>query len=151
MARAARISVRFNCFSSPIDGAGFRRNTRLLKGARDLEIGYDQPNGLKGIAMALDRLDHITVRCSDLARSRTFYVAALGFEDGDRPPFNFPGAWLYVAGRPVVHLVGGPHDGTKGTGTFDHVAFAANDLEGTRRRLEQAKIASRETKVPGRP
>ena len=101
--------------------------------------------------MALDRLDHVTVRCHDLARSRAFYAAALGLEDGDRPPFNFPGAWLYVGDRPVVHLVGGPHDGTRGTGTFDHVAFAATDLEGTRRRLQQAGIDFRETKVPGRP
>jgi len=101
--------------------------------------------------MALDRLDHVTVRCSDLERSRAFYTTALGLEDGDRPPFSFPGAWLYVDARPVVHLIGGSHDGAKGTGTFDHVAFAATDLEGTRNRLKRAGIDFRETKVPGRP
>src|SRR5258707_906828 len=101
--------------------------------------------------MPLARLDHVTVLCSDLERSRAFYASALGLEDGDRPPFNFPGAWLYVGGRPVVHLVGGRNEGTKGTGSFDHVAFAATDLEGTRRRLQQAGVDFRETKVPGRP
>jgi catechol 2,3-dioxygenase-like lactoylglutathione lyase family enzyme len=101
--------------------------------------------------MPLSRLDHVTVMCSDLAQSRAFYTSALGLEDGDRPPFDFPGAWLYVGERPVVHLVGGRNEGTKGTGSFDHVAFAATDLDGTRRRLQQAGADFRETKVPGRP
>ncbi len=101
--------------------------------------------------MALSRLDHVTVLCSDLERSRRFYASALGLVDGDRPPFNFPGAWLYVGDRPVVHLVGGRNEDTKGTGSFDHVAFAATDLEGIRQRLKAAEVDYRETKVPGRP
>jgi catechol 2,3-dioxygenase-like lactoylglutathione lyase family enzyme len=101
--------------------------------------------------VALSRLDHVTVLCSDLERSRRFYAAALGLVDGDRPPFDFPGAWLYVGDRPVVHLVGGRNEGIKGTGSFDHVAFAATDLERTRRRLSEAGVEYRETKVPGRP
>ena len=101
--------------------------------------------------MPLARLDHVTVLCSDLARSRAFYAEALGLVDGDRPPFNFPGAWLWLDGHPVVHLVGGRNPGTTETGSIDHVAFAASDLEATRARLERAGIAYRETKVPGRP
>jgi catechol 2,3-dioxygenase-like lactoylglutathione lyase family enzyme len=103
------------------------------------------------MAMALSRLDHVTVLCRDLARSRAFYSAALGLVDGNRPPFDFPGAWLYVGERPVVHLIGGRKDVPKGTGSFDHVAFAATDLEGTRQRLKDAGVDFRETKVPGRP
>jgi catechol 2,3-dioxygenase-like lactoylglutathione lyase family enzyme len=101
--------------------------------------------------MPLSRLDHVTVLCSDLARSRAFYAKALGLADGERPPFDFPGAWLYVGERPVVHLIGGRNEGTKGTGSFDHVAFAATDLEGTRKRLKEARVDFREAKVPGRP
>jgi catechol 2,3-dioxygenase-like lactoylglutathione lyase family enzyme len=101
--------------------------------------------------MPLARLDHVTILCSDLARSRAFYAEALGLIDGDRPPFDFPGAWLWLDGHPVVHLVGGRNPGTKGTGSFDHVAFAASDIEATRARLDRAGIAYRETKVPGRP
>lgn len=101
--------------------------------------------------MALSRLDHVTILCGDLARSRAFYARALGLVDGDRPPFDFPGAWLWLDGRAVVHLVGGRNDGIEGTGSFDHVAFAGTDLEGTRARLAKAGISFREKAVPGRP
>jgi catechol 2,3-dioxygenase-like lactoylglutathione lyase family enzyme len=101
--------------------------------------------------MPLDRLDHVTVLCSDVERSRAFYCEVLGMADGDRPPFNFPGAWLYVEGRPVVHLVGGRNKGELSTtGSVDHVAFTARDLDAMRSRLEALKISFREVKVPGR-
>jgi catechol 2,3-dioxygenase-like lactoylglutathione lyase family enzyme len=89
--------------------------------------------------------------CSDLARSRAFYSEALGLTDGERPPFGFPGAWLWLDGHPVVHLVGGGDQDTKKTGNFDHVAFAATDLEATRQRLIGSGIPFRENAVPGRP
>jgi|SRR5579871_2004847 len=102
--------------------------------------------------MALSRLDHVTILCSDLERSRAFYRDALGLTDGDRPPFDFPGAWLYVGERPVIHLVGGRNRGemTKG-GAVDHVAFAAQDAASLRARLDRLGIAFEERRVPGRP
>ncbi len=48
-------------------------------------------------------LDHINIRCRDLAATRDFLVAVLGLEDGFRPPFDFPGNWLYLDGRPIIH------------------------------------------------
>jgi catechol 2,3-dioxygenase-like lactoylglutathione lyase family enzyme len=102
--------------------------------------------------MPLARLDHITVLCSDLARSRAFYSQVLGIHDGDRPDFNFPGAWLYLEGRAVVHLVGGNNDGSKkATGSIDHIAFEAQDLAGTRQRFTDTGIPFTERGVPGRP
>jgi catechol 2,3-dioxygenase-like lactoylglutathione lyase family enzyme len=101
--------------------------------------------------MPLARIDHVTILCSDLAKSRAFYAEALGLVDGDRPPFNFPGAWLWLGDRAVVHLVGGRNKGTTETGSFDHFAFAATDLEATRARLTKAGIPFREASVPGRP
>ena len=101
--------------------------------------------------MALLRLDHVTILCRDLARSRAFYAEALGLIDGDRPPFDFLGAWLWLDGRAVVHLVGGRNRGTTETGSFDHVAFAASGLEATRARLAKSGIPFREAAVPGLP
>jgi catechol 2,3-dioxygenase-like lactoylglutathione lyase family enzyme len=97
--------------------------------------------------MALQGLDHITVNCVDLSRSRAFYVAVLGMEDGKRPPFPFPGAWLYAGGRPVIHLVGDAPSGID-TGSLDHVAFEAQDFAGTRKRFQDLKIAFEEAVVP---
>lgn len=102
--------------------------------------------------MPLTRLDHVTVLCADLERSRAFYRDVLGMAEGDRPPFDFPGAWLYVGERPVVHLVGGRNEaGIRTTGSFDHVAFDARDLAGTLRRLREMNVPHRERQVPGRP
>jgi len=98
--------------------------------------------------MALQGLDHVTVNCADLARSRAFYADVLGMEDGHRPPFPFPGAWLYLGGRPVVHLVGDAMSGT-GTGSLDHVAFAAQDFVGVKSRFEGLAIPFGENLVPG--
>ena len=101
--------------------------------------------------MPLSRIDHVTILASDLERSRAFYAEVLGLVDGQRPAFAFPGAWLWLGDRAVVHLVGGRDPGTRATGAFDHVAFAASDLEDTRARLQKAGVAFRETKVPGLP
>src|SRR5580692_10265797 len=102
--------------------------------------------------MALTRLDHFTILCADLARSRTFYSDVLGMVDGDRPPFDFPGAWLYVGDRPVVHLVGDRNkDGITTTGSFDHYAFDAKDLIGMCKRLKESGVKFEERAVPGRP
>jgi catechol 2,3-dioxygenase-like lactoylglutathione lyase family enzyme len=99
--------------------------------------------------MALRGLDHVTVRCMDIERSRAFYAEALGLRDGERPAVNIPGAWLYLGDRPVVHLFGGRQDdGAKTTGGFDHVAFDADDLPGVRARLERLGVPFRESGIP---
>ena len=83
----------------------------------------------------------------------------LGLENGDRPPLGFPGYWLYSGGVPTVHLLGPrkPREGivVRGTekkfddtGRFDHIAFAATDLPGVRKRLESKKVKFREQVVP---
>ncbi len=113
--------------------------------------------------MALTGLDHCAIRTGDLAATRDFYVDVLGLEDGDRPPFAFPGHWLYIGGRPVVHLIGLDKDGSRGlvdymgedrnqaltgTGAVDHLAFTAGDLDGMRRNLKKLGVDTREREVP---
>jgi catechol 2,3-dioxygenase-like lactoylglutathione lyase family enzyme len=56
--------------------------------------------------MSLSSLDHCSIRTIKLDQTRDFYVDVLGMADGDRPDFPFPGNWLYVDGRAVLHLVG---------------------------------------------
>ena len=113
--------------------------------------------------MGLTRLDHYSIRTDDLETTRDFYVDALGLVDGARPPFPFPGFWLYCGDRPVVHLIGLDPEGAqglsdymgedrkqalKGGGAVDHVAFNGDDLDGMRRRLDGLGIAYRERDVP---
>lgn len=98
--------------------------------------------------MAVDALDHVTLVTADLERSVAFYATALGLVRGPRPPFGFPGAWLYLGERPVIHLIGG-RAGGQGSGAIDHVAFRASGLAATRARLAESGMAGEERTVPG--
>ena len=99
--------------------------------------------------MAITTLDHYTINTLDLDATIHFYVEVLGFENGERPPFSFPGAWLYCAGWPVVHLTGGKAPEEAGTGAIDHVAFRAGGLADFVRRLEDRGVPYSERDVPG--
>ncbi|MDX1711377.1 MAG: VOC family protein [Rhodovibrionaceae bacterium] len=96
-------------------------------------------------------LDHINIRTPDLESARRFYCQVLGLEDGFRPPFPAPGAWLYAGGRPVVHLVETDRPEDTPTGRFNHVAFAATGFHETLAALDANAIAYRVAEVPGSP
>jgi catechol 2,3-dioxygenase-like lactoylglutathione lyase family enzyme len=101
-------------------------------------------------AMPVRTLQHINIRCIDADAARDFYVALLGLRAGPRPPFRSHGHWLYLGDTPVVHLVQKELDETiaPATGPLNHIAFEADDLEGTRLLLRQREIAFREAAVP---
>lgn len=105
--------------------------------------------------MPIGALNHYTIYCVDLDATRAFYRDVLGLTDGDRPPLGFPGAWLYSAGQPTVHLVGPrENDATKPprraqpTGQLDHIAFSATGLAEMRAKLKAHGIAFREMVIP---
>ena len=56
------------------------------------------------MAMSVGVLDHYNVSTRKLKETVRFYEDVLGFKNGPRPPFNFPGAWLYSADHPVLHI-----------------------------------------------
>jgi catechol 2,3-dioxygenase-like lactoylglutathione lyase family enzyme len=113
--------------------------------------------------MALTRLDHFSIRTTDVDGTRNFFVRVLGMTSGERPPFKFPGAWLYCGDKDVIHIIGiDPDDKSglieylgdreeaalTGTGAIDHLAFMAEDIDAMRARLKAEGIASREREVP---
>ncbi|MET0211105.1 MAG: VOC family protein [Burkholderiaceae bacterium] len=117
--------------------------------------------------MTIRKLAHFSVRTMDLDASRRFYVEILGLHEGYRPPFDFPGAWLYRGGDEAdygtVHLIGidpespeglsaylgdRARSDLQGSGAVDHLAFLANDLAGMRERLRAAGLNFRERTVP---
>jgi hypothetical protein len=63
---------------------------------------------LTGAAMPVTRLAHYSIRTADLEQSRQFYTRIPGFREGFRPPFDFPGIWLYLGDDEsefgVVHI-----------------------------------------------
>ena len=94
-------------------------------------------------------LDHVNIRTPDLAATTAFFTDVLGLTVGWRPDFRFGGAWLYAGGKDVVHLVEIDQAAAASQGSaLDHFAFAIDDFEDARRRLDGAGIASRETAAP---
>lgn len=106
--------------------------------------------------MAVQGLNHFTIRPGDLDRCASFYAEVVGLRIGERPPFGFPGVLLWNDASPIVHLIGDKqneprnvdrHPGGE-TGRLDHIAFTCTDLAGTRDRLERMGIAYQERVVP---
>ena len=118
--------------------------------------------------MPLSRLSHYSIRTTDLEASRKFYTEVLGFRVGFRPPFQFPGIWLYLGDEDdkeygTVHIIGiDPNDpkglieylgdkspdSLKGGGSVDHIAFTATGLSDMRSRLTKFGYRFRERTVP---
>ncbi len=113
-------------------------------------------------------LNHFSIRTVDLDACERFYCGLLGLKKGPRPPFPFPGLWLYAGetdkyDNAAVHIIGidrndpeglkkylGDRDETSlaGSGAVDHVAFFATGLKETLARLKANGIEGRERTVP---
>ena len=113
-------------------------------------------------------LNHFSIRTTDLDATRVFYETVLGLTVGPRPPFPFPGLWLYngdhaSVANAMVHVIGmdkndpeglkqylGDRDVSSlhGTGAVDHIALMAAGLEGMLEKLERLGVPCRERTVP---
>lgn len=113
-------------------------------------------------------LNHFSIRTVDLDACESFYCGLLGLKKGPRPPFPFPGLWLYAGdtdeyANAAVHIIGidrsdpeglkkylGDRDENSlaGSGAVDHVAFFVTGLADTLKKLQDAGIEGRERTVP---
>jgi len=84
-------------------------------------------------------MNHFTVLAEDLEKTLAFY-GALGLQPGWRPPFDFPGAWLYADGKAVLHVVSGRPMPEPRAGVIDHMAFSARGLKEVKASLEAQGI-----------
>lgn len=100
--------------------------------------------------MALLALDHVNLRTANLPRMVDFYTRVLGLRQGPRPPFDFPGAWLYCGDRAVVHLIGveAPPAAYRSDQQLEHFAFSASDMDGLIAALEAEGIAHTPVELP---
>ena len=113
-------------------------------------------------------LNHFSIRSLDLPACERFYCGLLGLKQGPRPPFPFPGLWLYqgdtsVWANAAVHIIGIDRDdpeglkrylgdrdeaSLQGTGSVDHLAFFATGLAGMLAQLRAGGVPVRERTVP---
>ena len=78
--------------------------------------------------MTVTGMNHFTVLTDQLAQTVSFYKEILQLEEGYRPPLKFPGAWLYVDGAAVLHIIAGRPLPEDRAGVLDHMAFSATGL-----------------------
>ena len=102
--------------------------------------------------MSVGVLDHYNLSTRKLKETVQFYEGVLGFVNGPRPQFNFPGAWLYSAGHAVLHL----NDISEtdihqrpDTGVINHIAFSSRGFEVMKRHLAGKGVPFRVNQVPG--
>ena len=113
-------------------------------------------------------LNHFSIRTTDLDATRVFYESVLGLTVGPRPPFPFPGLWLYNGdhanvANAMVHVIGidkndpeglkrylGDRDVSSlhGTGAVDHIALMTTGLEAMLAHMKRLGVACRERTVP---
>jgi catechol 2,3-dioxygenase-like lactoylglutathione lyase family enzyme len=125
--------------------------------------------------MEIKRIDHYSIRTLDVEASRKFYTEIIGLAVGPRPPFKFPGLWLYNGEPPddldhadgnygIVHVMGVDRDNPQAlidymggadpdtelgsTGALDHVALAVTGRASMIERCRRNNVSYFERAVP---
>ena len=101
--------------------------------------------------MAVSGMNHFTILTDNLDATLAFYKEHLEFSAGPRPPFKFPGAWLYAAGGSdaILHVIAGREKKDLVKGVLDHMAFTAQDLAASVAKLKSQGIPYELRKLPG--
>ena len=94
--------------------------------------------------MAVSGMNHFTILTDDLPATLAFYAEHLNLKPGARPPFAFPGAWLYADGgkgkQPILHVIAGKQKKDLLKGVIDHMAFSGKGLAGVVEKLKKRSI-----------
>ncbi len=100
--------------------------------------------------MAVSAMNHFTILTDDLPATLAFYDELLGLKPGARPPFTFPGAWLYAEGGSdaILHVIAGVNRKALVAGVIDHMAFSGSGLAATVEALKRKNIPHDLRKLP---
>lgn len=94
--------------------------------------------------MTVTAVNHFTILTDDLPSTLAFYEDHLNLKPGARPPFTFPGAWLYADGGkgrdPILHIVAGVAKARLVKGVIDHMAFSGEGLMAAVAKLKAKQV-----------
>ncbi len=93
-------------------------------------------------------IDHINIRARDMHAMCDFLIGVLGVERGPRPDFDFPGHWLYLNGKPIIHMML-REEGEPVSGWIDHLAFGPFDFDEQEARIKAEGFDYRVGGIPG--
>ncbi|MES9965441.1 MAG: hypothetical protein ABW116_18080 [Candidatus Sedimenticola sp. 20ELBAFRAG] len=69
--------------------------------------------------------DHFNIVSRDLDYVSDFFIRVLDLRVGPRPPFSFPGLWLYNESGAAIHVSGVPGEPAQ-EAAFGHIAFCSD-------------------------
>jgi catechol 2,3-dioxygenase-like lactoylglutathione lyase family enzyme len=100
--------------------------------------------------MPVTAMNHFTILTDDLDATLAFYAEHLSLKPGPRPPFTFPGAWLYADGGndPILHIVAGREKAVLVKGVIDHMAFSGKDLPAAVAKLKAKGVSYELRRLP---
>ena len=98
--------------------------------------------------MQVKKLDHVNIHTANVDRMVEWYERVLGMKSGERPPFPFPGAWLYCGGEPTIHLVGVSKQPETTGLQLEHFAFSATGLKDFLECLNRENVRYDARRVP---
>ncbi len=102
--------------------------------------------------MSVTAMNHFTILTDDVEATLAFYREHLDLAPGARPPFTFPGAWLYAEGGrgadPILHVIGGVDKARLVKGVIDHMAFSGQGLAGAVAKLKAKGLPYELRKLP---
>ena len=101
--------------------------------------------------MPLHRLDHVNLLTANLAGMVDWYERILGMKNGERPPFSIGGAWLYLDGSPIVHLVEVDRHRDTFEPKIEHFAISGTGLRDLIALLDDNRVPYRIGTVPDMP
>ena len=94
-------------------------------------------------ALPITGLHHLALVTSQLEMATQFYIDVMGFRPIERPGFDFRGAWLLGYGL-QIHIIENPTVAAglsdKIDSRADHIAFAVQEHEPVRQRLDDSGI-----------
>lgn len=102
--------------------------------------------------MTVSACNHFTILTDDLLATLAFYEEFLNLKPGARPPFTFPGAWLYADGGkgpdPILHIVAGIENQRLVPGVIDHMAFTGAGLADAVAKLKRRNVPYELRRLP---
>ena len=95
-------------------------------------------------------LSHVSLTVTDVDKARDFFTGVLGFEEIQRPAFDFPGIWYSLGGDLQLHLILNDQlvrpaaEREKIVARYPHFALWTEDVDGAGRRFEELGLICRD-------
>jgi len=91
-------------------------------------------------SMKIRAINHVALHVADVDRSAAFYRDAIGLTPMPRPAFTFPGAWLRIAGRQELHLIGDRSSPVASHHRGTHFALQVDSIDHAEQRIRDAGV-----------